>query len=372
MLPTDFIGAPIDSLPTPCLTIDRPRLVANLRRMQAFANAKKKHLRPHAKSHKCSRLAQLQLETGAIGICAAKLSEAEKLAEAGIGNLMITGPVVGHRALDRLVKLAGRDASLIVTLDNLEVAQALSQRISEAGLALNCLLDLDIGQQRTGVAPEDAVGFAGMLASLPGLRLVGMQAYAGHLQHIVSYEERRRLCRLAMATAEGVFHQLHAHGLSIVTVGGTGSCAFDADFPAITEIQPGSYALMDADYLAIEEPGERYALALTLQTTVMSANQTGFVTIDAGLKTVYRDGPAPFVVRTVPSTRQPEKYAYDWFGDEYGRITLPEGERLKPGDRVELSVSHCDPTVNLFDYFYVTENGLVLEVWPIDLRGCSQ
>jgi len=340
--------------------------------MQAFARAKGKRLRPHAKSHKCSQLALRQIDLGAVGICAAKLSEAEKLHEAGLDNLMITGPIVGEEAYRRLVTLVARDASLIITLDNLEVAQAISQKMSEAGLTVNCLLDLNVGQQRTGVEPDQAVEFAGLLASLPGLQLVGMQAYAGHLQHIVSYEERGRLCRTALALAEGVFHQLHAHGLNIFTVGGTGSCPFDVEFSAVTEIQPGSYPLMDADYLAIEEPGERYALALTIQTTVLSANQPGFVTIDAGLKTIYRDGPAPLVIRTVPEVPALDGFAYDWFGDEYGRITLPQGVRLKPGDRVELSVSHCDPTVNLFDYFYVTENGLVREVWPIDLRGCSQ
>jgi len=372
MLPTDFIGAPVDTLPTPCLTLDLPKLEANLRRMQAFAEANGKALRPHVKSHKCTQLARKQVELGAEGICAAKISEAEKLIEAGLTNLMITGPVVGEQGYRRLVSLVAHDPSLIITLDNLEVAQAISQRISLAGLVVNCLLDLNVGQQRTGVEPDQAAEFAGMLASLPGLRLVGMQAYAGHLQHIVSYEERARLCRTAIALAEGVFHQLHAHGLDIFTVGGTGSCEFDVEFPAVTEIQPGSYPLMDADYLAIEERGERYALALTIQTTVLSANQPGFVTIDAGLKTIYRDGPAPFVVRTAPGGVAGEGFAYDWFGDEYGRITLPGGVQLKPGDRVEMCVSHCDPTVNLFDYFYVTENGLVREVWPIDLRGCSQ
>ncbi len=368
-LPHAAIGGTVDQLPTPCLTLDAQALRTNLQRMQGFLKRAGKHLRAHSKTHKCSRLARLQVETGAIGICAAKLSEAEGLQKQGIRNLLVTGPIVTPEAHRRLVACAAADPDFLITLDDFDNARKISDALVAAGLTLPCLLDLDIGQQRTGVAPADAPSFAKALSRLPGLRLIGMQAYAGHAQHLISVAERREVNHRCVGTAREVFHQLRDFGLEVFSVGGTGSCAFDIAFPEVTEIQAGSYALMDADYLALEQTEPPYLTALTLQTTVVSTNQRGFVTVDAGLKSLYRDGATPQVVHPAG-----QGLAYDWFGDEYGRIQIADATacQLKVGDRLALAVSHCDPTVNLFDFYYLVENGHVQDVWPIDLRGCSQ
>lgn len=391
-IPHIFVGCPVEALPTPCLTLDLPKLKANLARMQALASQAGKDLRAHAKTHKCTRLAQLQVEMGAIGICAAKLAEAEGLSRAGIRNVLITGPVATPEAHARLAKLAEEDTTLLITLDDFENARTLSGLFAAKGLRIRCLLDLDVGQQRTGVSPQYAPGFAAALSTLPGLQLVGIQAYAGHAQHFESLVERRTENRRCLTIASSLYRELAPlFGLTILSATGTGSSDFDIEFPELTELQSGSYAVMDADYLAIEQSSPPYEMAATLQSSVVSAQQSTFVTIDAGLKSLYRDGATPRVLS--PLSTHPQSSAeqmspsvaflYDWFGDEYGRLSLPPemdcneaAERIKAslplGQRVELSLSHCDPTINLFDTFFIIEDGVVVDTWPIDLRGASQ
>ncbi len=363
-----FLNRPVAELPTPCLTLDAPSLEGNLVQMQQLATRAGKALRPHAKSHKCSALARRQLAHGAVGICAAKVSEAVALVEAGVRNVLLTGPAVTPWAHAQVLHCARADAGFLLVLDDASLARRLGERAAAEGRTLRCLLDLDVGQLRTGAPPQEAQAAAAALAALPGLQLVGIQAYAGHLQHEASLAGRREANRRALEPACAAWEQLREEfGLEIFSVGGTGTAAFDLELPGVTEIQPGSYALMDADYGAVEFEGPPFATALRLHTTVLSARHAGFVTVDAGLKSVYRDGPAPVVL-----SPQGPGWSYDWYGDEYGRITLPEGRTLPPGERLELAVSHCDPTVNLFDWLYLTDAGVVREAWRVDLRGCSQ
>ncbi len=363
-----FIGCPVAELPTPCLTLDAPALEANLSRMQRLATGAGKALRPHAKSHKCSELAKRQVAHGAVGICAAKVSEAVALVEAGVRNVLLTGPAITPWAHEQVLRCAKSDPGFLLVLDDAALARPLAERAAAEGLVLRHLLDLDVGQLRTGARPEAADGAAAGLAALPGLRLVGIQAYAGHLQHEAGLANRREANRRALEPACEAWVRLQAaYALEVFSVGGTGTAAFDVELPGVTEIQPGSYALMDADYGAVEFSGEPFATALRLHTTVLSARHAGFATVDAGLKSVYRDGPAPVVLSPGGAG-----WSYDWYGDEYGRISLPEGARLTPAERLELAVSHCDPTVNLFDWLYLTEAGVVHEAWRVDLRGCSQ
>lgn len=362
-------------LDTPCLVLDLGTLDANLRAMQARVAARGKGLRPHAKSHKCSALARRQLELGAIGVCVAKLSEAEALLAAGIRGALVTGPVVVPHCEARLLACLRRDPGLLLTVDNAEAARRLDALVRPRGLRAEVLLDLDIGLGRTGVSCPAAPALAREVASLPGLRLRGIQAYAGHVQHLRCHTERRHASLESLGRAAAVVRGLRAEGLAldIFTGAGTGTHDIDLDVPELTELQPGSYALMDAEYLAVESAGgtgrfEGFPPSLTLLSTVVSANQEGFVTVDAGLKALYRDGATPEVLRPAAAG-----YRYDWFGDEYGRITAPPGApRLRVGDRVELVVSHCDPTVNLFDRFILARGERVEGAWPIDLRGCCR
>ncbi|MDE3057334.1 MAG: DSD1 family PLP-dependent enzyme [Bacteroidota bacterium] len=361
-------------LETPCLILDVDIVEQNLRRMQTFAEAKGKKLRPHAKTHKCTALAKKQIEYGAIGVCAAKVSEAEKLANAGVSGILLTGPFVTAGQIHKIVEIRSTCPSFVVAVDHPAVVQKLSDALRQQNIALDVLLDIDVGLERTGVTPSNALSMAEEILSYKNLRLRGIQAYAGHLQHIASYQERKKASYSCFEKVIPLFTKLkkETEGCTIFSASGTGTFAIDSGIPEITEFQVGSYVCMDAEYLAIESTerdGEsQFKPALRLLTTVVSANQKGFVTVDAGLKSLYRDGAVPQII-----TPAFAGMTYDWFGDEYGKIICGENIQAPSlGTVIELVVSHCDPTINLFDRFYLTRGDEVVDQWNVDLRGCSQ
>ena len=363
----------LNDIPTPCLVIDQQILEQSLSRMQSAVDRVGKMLRPHAKTHKCSRLAALQVAAGAVGICATKLSEAEALTCAGIGGILLTGPMPTARLVARLLDLLERAPDLRVVVDQAENVKLLETALAARGLILEVLLDIDVGLHRTGVLPQDALRLADVIMRSPHLRLGGVQAYAGHLQHIVSRDERRAASRSCLEPAAEVFATLRAKvkTCKIFTGAGTGTAAGDLADTELTEIQPGSYVCMDSEYLAIEQDsmydGLSFEPALRLLTTVVSANHPGYVTVDAGLKAIYRDG-------AIPTSLASERgdLVYDWFGDEYGKVSYAAGATApRMGENLAWTVSHCDPTINLHDRLYLVRNDEIVEEWPIDLRGCS-
>jgi len=372
---SEFIGKSKWKLDTPCLVIDLDKLEKNIERMQAHAARFGKKLRPHAKTHKCSRIAAMQMEAGCVGICVAKVSEAEVLVNRGLRGVLITSPVVSDYKIERLMECQSRDPGLMVVVDNGSNVRKLNEVASSRGVKLNVLVDLDPGMGRTGVAFSDGVAMGQWIDRLPSLRLRGVQCYAGHVQHISSFDDRLRQSLHWMGQAGEVVRALRQKGLpcEIFTGAGTGTHEIDCRIPDVTDLQVGSYTMMDADYLSIGSSQnasrfENFPPALTLLTTVISVNHPGFVTVDAGLKALYKDGGTPYVLNPPgPGLR------YEWRGDEHGKITISDSSvRLELGDVLEMVVSHCDPTVNLFDALYVTLNEVVTEVWPIDMRGKCQ
>jgi len=365
----------IDSLDTPCLLLDAGALKHNIAALQSVLASAGKRARPHAKTHKCSRIARAQIDAGAVGVSAAKLSEAEALIAAGVEPVLITGPVVTPAKLDRLAGLVVAGHRVELTVDSEEGARLLEAALARRGVSMSVLIDVDPGVGRTGVSLEDAPRLAALVSSLPHLRLTGIQAYAGNLQHIGSFEERREKSLKRMGEAQALYRSLRASGypLTVLTGGGTGTYDIDPELSDFTDLQAGSYVVMDVQYLAVgsrQDPRGfgRFRPALRVLTTVLSANHEGHVTVDAGLKTLYRDTPAPLV-----HSPAGQGLGYDWFGDEYGRITVPRGAR-KPavGELIELIPSHCDPTINLHDRYVVVEGDRVVDEWPIDLRGKSR
>ncbi len=362
-------------LDTPCLIIDLDSLEKNLHKMQAIVNQAGKKIRPHVKTHKCSALARKQLEAGAVGLCVAKVSEAEVLVREGIYEVLVTGPVVTPRKVERLLDLLETAPSLMVVVDHAEAIDLLDAELKKRGLNMGVLLDLDAGLKRTGVKPQNALKMADYILSRTNLRLRGIQAYAGHIQHIHSYEERKASSLYCLKDAIPVFRKLRdtVPGCDIFSATGTGTFDIDMMIPEITDHQVGSYVVMDAEYLAVgsAEDATRFAPfdpALRLLTTVISVNQDDLVTVDAGLKTLYQDGGVPQIL--TPAYRN---LKYDWFGDEYGKLLSDDPSALPPlGTVLELITSHCDPTVNLFDSYYLVRGEEVVGTWPIDLRGCSQ
>lgn len=362
-------------LDTPCLTLDLEALDRNVHGMQSAATRAGKALRPHAKTHKCSTLAKRQLAAGALGVCVAKVSEAEALLAAGVRGILVTGPVAIPGKIRRLVNLVRVAPDTMVVVDHATGADLLEAALREQGLTMDVLLDVDVGLHRTGVVLSEAPRLAEHIRKLAHLRLRGLQAYAGHLQHLPAHEERRRLSLACLTEAATLFRELRkaqSH-FSIFSATGTGTADIDLDIPELSELQVGSYVCMDTEYLSLGSPEDprrftTYEPVMRLLTTVVSANQHGFVTVDAGLKAIYRDGGYPRIV--CPDS---PGLAYDWFGDEYGRVTCAAPSAApRLGEVLELVVPHCDPTVNLFDSFMITQGDEVVDRWPIDLRGCSQ
>lgn len=303
----------------------------------------------------------MQLDRGAVGVCCAKLGEAEVMVDAGIGPLLLTTEIAGEPKVSRLVALRKR-AEVMAAVDDLDVARALSDAMTAAGLVLDVLVDVNVGQDRTGVAVDDAGELAACIASLAGLRLRGIQAYEGHLQHVYAAAERRaqwRVCADRMLVAR---ERILRRGLTveIVSTAGTGTCAFAAELPEVTEVQAGSYPFMDSDYTQVA--GLPYESSLTVLASVVSRQRGDTAVIDAGWKALSTDA-------GMPAVKGRPELAYVTKGDEHGGV---RGARLAPGERIELIPSHCDTTVNLYDDYVCVRKGVVEASWPIAARGRIQ
>ncbi len=344
-------------LPTPALLLDLDKFEANLARMAAGIKKSGKALRPHAKAHKCVEIARRQIASGAIGVCVATVAEAELMAAAGIPGLLLTSPVADPLKMARIVKTGA-----MVVVDHLQQVAAYDEVTGQAAGAakrkLDVLVDLDVGDHRTGArTPEDAAEIAEAVDQAPHLELRGIQAYSVLGSHAGGLEERKRVSAESFRIASRALGIMLRRGLSteIVSGGSTGTWEIDTVVPDLTELQAGSYVLMD---LAYRREGLDFEHALTVLATVVSANHSGFVTVDAGYKAFATDrGYGPEAV-DLPGSK------YRWGGDEFGYLDLSEGA-LKLGDRLEFIPPHCDPTTNLYDRIYVCRGERVEAVWPL-------
>jgi 3-hydroxy-D-aspartate aldolase len=361
------------SLNTPALVLDIAALDRNIAAMAAFAAASGLKLRPHAKTHKSADIARRQIEAGALGVCCAKLGEAEALAEGGIAGLLITSPVVGEPAVERLVSLAAENPGLMSSCDNPAAVAAIGAAAKAAGVTVTLLVDLDPGLHRTGVADTAAcVALARQIDAHPALVFAGLQFYCGAEQHIEAYADRRAAIVARIAKLTEAIEALKAAGLApgIVTGGGTGSHAIDAELGVFTELQVGSYIFMDrqyADCALREDDPAPFETSLMVDARVISANHPMLVTVDAGLKAFATEaGPPPILAGAA------EGSVYRFMGDEQGAIAPPKGvapPRL--GERVTLAAPHCDPTVNLYDAYHVVRGDTLEAIWPVTARGRS-
>lgn len=348
-----------EELDTPALVLDLDALERNLERMAVACAEGGVALRPHTKNHKSPWIAAQQVAGGAVGVCAAKVGEAEVLVEGGIEDVLITTEVV-PRKLERVLRLAER-ARIAVVVDDAAVARELGRGARARGLELAALVDVNVGQGRTGVEPEEAAALALACAEAPGLRFAGLQGYEGYLQHVDDAAERRRGAFEAYDRLAAVRDEIAAAGLEVpwVSTAGTGTHRFAIEHGLATEVQPGSYTVMDCDYGEVE--GLPFEQALYVLAGVVSVNRPGAVIVDAGFKTISTDAGMP-VVRGEPGA------TYAPAGDEHGRVTgLPAG--LRPGDPVWLVPSHCDTTINLHDRYVLVRGGEVAGELSIAGRG---
>ncbi len=370
-----LVGVPgsREKLVTPALVLDLDILEANIARMADHCRRAGIALRPHAKTHKSARIAQLQIGAGAIGICCATIGEAEIMVGSGIGGILITSPVVHPANIERLVRLHGEAADLMCVVDHPDNVRAIADRIRAGFANLRLLVDVDVGLGRTGASTvQDVVELAKQIDESPGLSFAGVQGYAGHVQHIESVAARAELAASGLAKMAEVVAALAAIGKSPAIVSGGGTGTHDIDFPGgvFTELQAGSYTVMDVEYADLEwDAATRSRLpfqtALFVRTTVISNNATGMATTDAGLKRFATDGPRPRIARGAP-----EGAVYALTGDEHGCVVFSDASQSLPlGAAVECVVPHCDPTVNLYDHFHCVRGDTLVDLWPVDARG---
>ena len=370
-LHAQLIGQPgsRDWLNTPALILDLAAFERNVARMADFARKHGLALRPHAKSHKSADIARAQIAAGAVGLCCAKLGEAEALGAEGIDGLHLTSPVVTAPVIARLAALARRLGSLSVVADHPDAVDALAIA-AQGGPPLTVLVDIDPGIHRTGVAsPQHAVALARRIAGRPSLRYGGVQFYCGAQQHIPGFGERRDAIVDRTRYLSTCLAALTAAGLApgIVTGGGTGSHAIDAELGVLTELQAGSYIFMDREYADCDLDGGAappLETALLVDARVISANAIGLVTIDAGLKAFATDAGPPRIVGGAGADAR-----YRFMGDEHGAVLGTDLPGL--GARVTLGTPHCDPTVNLYDAYHVIDGDVLTAIWPVTARGRS-
>jgi 3-hydroxy-D-aspartate aldolase len=349
-------------LSTPALALDLDAFEANIARMAARAASRGVALRPHAKTHKCAAVARAQIAAGAVGVCCAKLGEAEALTEAGIDNILITSPVAGARAIERLKALAGRARGLKAVIDDPALLPLY------AGGGLDLVIDIDPGLHRTGVPDAAAaVELARAVAATPAVRYAGVQFYCGAQQHIADVAERRTAIAARTDYLRSVIAALTEAGFppALVTGGGTGTHQIDLELGVLNELQVGSYGFMDSQYEDCEAVD--FAPALMVLSRVVSARHQSHVTVDAGLKAFATEAGPP---RLLGGAAEGSRYRF--MGDEHGALIPPEGEPPAPLDAlIAFAPPHCDPTVNLYDDLHVLRGDTLVDIWPIEARGRS-
>ena len=352
------------NLPTPALLVDLDRFESNVERMQSAVTQAGKQLRPHAKAHKCVEIARRQMKAGAVGVCVATMSEMEWMTAAGIGVLLTT-PVASRVKTDRSAEFAKRGAHVQVVVDHVDQVRLYEESAAMAGVTLEMLVDLDIGDHRTGIpCDERALALAKRIDGSKNLKLVGLQAYSVSGSHTEGTEARRAHSMHAFAQAIGIQKEMMRAGLNVskLTGASTGTWDIDTAIPEVTEIQAGSYPLMDAAYRRII--GSGFAPAMTVLATVISASHSDRVTVDAGYKAFATDRPFG------PEAVDLDGVRWQWGGDEHGILLLDHPSRsLRLGDQVEFIPPHCDPTVNLYDRIYAMRNDDVEEIWGLKGPG---
>lgn len=358
-------------LNTPALVIDRDALNRNIRRMAELVRPYGVALRPHAKTHKSVDVARLQVAAGAVGLCCAKLGEAEALADGGIESILITSPVVSKPALARVKTLNERIRDLAVVVDNVANVEALAAIVTRP---LHVLIDIDPGIRRTGVTDAAAaVRLLDAIRQQKNLSYRGVQMYCGVQQHIASYAERTAVIRDRMDYLNSIIAELRANGgaPAVITGAGTGTHQIDLELGVLNELQPGSYVFMDREYKECDlanRPDSPFEYSLFVDARVVSANTPGMATIDAGYKAFATDGGPPVILSGAPAGS-----VYHFRGDEHGHIVDPDMKQVWTiGDSVRLAVPHCDPTVNLYDAYHVVSEETLVAIWPVSARGRSR
>jgi len=348
------VGQRLEDVDTPALVLDLDAFEKNLNTLNAAVGGKVR-VRPHAKTHKCPDVAKRQIALGAVGMCCQKVSEAEAMVEGGVQDVLVSNEIVGAPKLARLAELSRR-AKIGVCVDNAENVRQLKGD-------LDVYIEIDVGMRRCGVPPgAPAVALAREIVK-SGLRFAGLQAYHGRAQHIRSMEERHAVIETAAQHVQHTKRLLKEAGIEcpIVTGAGSGTFMLEVEAGAWDEIQCGSYAFMDVDYAKNEwaAPLPRFEHALFVLSTVMSRPSAEVAIVDAGLKASSVDSGMPGVWQ--------KELRYTHASDEHGWVEGKNPPAL--GEKLLLVPGHCDPTINLYDWYVCVRRGRVEALWPITARG---
>jgi D-serine deaminase-like pyridoxal phosphate-dependent protein len=339
---------------TPALLLDLDAMERNLAKMARFFSASTTRLRPHYKNHKCPVLARRQLDAGAIGMTCATLSEAETLLSNGISNILLSTELAGERKIWRFMDLT-RQSNVIAVIDNVETAAAIGAASRDKECRVGVLVNLNVGQNRTGVKPGGPALELARRVLAEGLWLRGLMGYEGHVAHMVEGPQKESAYDLAMSHLMNTRCLLEQNGIAceILSTGGTGTHHLTPRFPAITEFQAGSYLVMDTEYTSTCGDFER---ALTILGTIISKTDNERLVVDAGLKSISGEHGVP-VVKGRDDVRLRKLNA------EHGIIDILDGQVAPAvGDILEIWVHYSDATINLHDRMYGVRNGRVEEI----------
>jgi D-serine deaminase-like pyridoxal phosphate-dependent protein len=377
----------LSDLPTPQVLIDHTRAIRNIDRIQQLATSAELRLRPHAKTHKSPVVAKWQIERGAVGICCAKLGEAEVFAEAGIADIRLPYPVNPTNAL-RVVTLMDR-ASISIIVDHLAVARGWSEAMQRAGRTLDVLIKVDVGFHRCGIDPgRDALGFVQAVSSLPGLRLRGLLSHAGHGYHAASDEDLAAVAQQEAGILTLLRERASKAGIALdeVSVGATPTLRFSARQKGITELRPGNYVYFDRTQVALGAAALDDC-ALTVMATVVSKPAADRIILDCGSKTLTNDqargitkAPGYGAVLAgegeetpgLGSRRVDETLTIERLSEEHATVRVTGGTRLEPGDRVRVLPNHSCVVSNLVDVVRLVDGERVIDTIPVAARGRIQ
>lgn len=369
----DLIGKPISELDSPALCIDLDIMQANMQAMMNFHRAQGKQWRPHVKCHKVPAIAQQQMALGALGVTSAKSSEAAVFVEAGVSDVLIANMIIGEQKLQRVARLCavGRP---IVACDHFVQAEALSDVCRQRGVTCRVIVEVDLGLNRVGVRPgPDAQQLVRGIDRLPGVELVGIMGYEGHLLTEPESETKHKQIFTALGFLEELRDVMFREGMNceIVSAGGTGSYQITATHPAVTELQAGGGIFADPFYA--ERCGvSGLSPALRMIATVVSRGSLDRAVLDTGRKAIHPDIHPPQVLSHLNgrpiADAVPTQYSAEHLTLQLG----PQAQDLMVGDRILLIPGYSDHTTVLHNRFYGIRDGQIECIWPIAARGCLQ
>jgi 3-hydroxy-D-aspartate aldolase len=354
--------------------VDLDKMEKNVATMQATLKKNGLPSRPHSKTHKCAAIAKYQIATGSIGICCAKLSEAEAMVAHGVDKILMTTANPSKSKIRRAMNIRKSHPSFIQAVDEEQNARDLAAAAREAGVVADVVIDVAVGMRSGIPAGAGALALARLIDTLPDLKLRGILSYDGGVQHAKGFDNRKVRALKTIEPNTETFEMMKKAGLNleIFSGGGTGTYNIMHLVPGFTDVQVGSYLFMDMQYIAIgSESGDAvysdFAPSLTVTTTVLNNRFPGRLTTDAGAKALTLNTPNAGVIGEPGMD-------YNAGSDEFGAIQFktPPSKDYKIGDKLDVIVPHCDPAVNEYDQMYGIRKDRVEVVWEITGRGKSQ